>query len=607
MGEFLVQKKSESDRIIALVGNPNVGKSTVFNALTGLNQHTGNWPGKTVSLAQGRYTYKGKGYILVDLPGTYSLLSQSEEERVAVDFLLSNQADCILVVGDATCLERNLNLTLQVLQLRKKTVFCLNLLDEAKRQKLFIDENQLERSLGIPVVGTSADDRKAMDALKEKLRNVCDGFSVCEPVFSVNGDIFSDLHQKESDRVSAEFGRRASEIAALVVSGGNPDHGYEADRIVLGKWTGRILMVLLLILVFWITIKAANYPSAFLQGCFDRLGTLLRRNAPWLSGLFLDGIYATVARVVSVMLPPMAIFFPLFTLLEDLGYLPRAAFLMDHCFQKCGSCGRQVLTMSMGFGCNAVGVMGCRIISSPKERLIAILTNALVPCNGRFPAMITLITLFFSGNSLAAAWILCGFLLLAVAMTLFASGVLHETVLREKESHFILELPPYRRPRLRKILVRSLLDRTLFVLGRAVVVAAPAGAFLWIMQQTNAIAYFAHALEPIGAFLGMNGVILLAFILSIPANELLLPLILMMLDGSMAELSLQQTGEILLRNGWTWQTALCTIVFLMFHWPCSTTCLTIHKETGSWGWTAAAIILPTLIGVFLCSFIALIG
>ena len=261
----------------------------------------------------------------------------------------------------------------------------------------------------------------------------------------------------------------------------------------------------------------------------------------------------------------------------------------------------------MGFGCNAVGVMGCRIISSPKERLIAILTNALVPCNGRFPAMITLITLFFSGNSLAAALILCGFLLLAVAMTLLASGVLHETVLREKESHFILELPPYRRPRLRKILVRSLLDRTLFVLGRAVVVAAPAGAFLWIMQQTNAIAYFAHVLEPIGVFLGMNGVILLAFILSIPANELLLPLILMMLDGSMAELSLQQTGEILLRNGWTWQTALCTIVFLMFHWPCSTTCLTIRKETGSWGWTAAAIILPTLIGVFLCSFIALIG
>lgn len=605
-----VVKKDPSDRVIALMGNPNVGKSTIFNALTGLNQHTGNWPGKTVSVAQGRYCYKGTGYILVDLPGTYSLLSQSEEEAAAISFLKSGQADCVAIVADASCLERNLSLALQVMELHPKPLLCVNLLDEARRHAISVDLSALERELGIPVVGTEAATQKGLDFLKERLRNLADGFLSVHPVplgVSLDEEVWN---QRKSDRASAICAKRAEQIVEQSVSGETKFHLSTIDRLVLGRWTGCACMLALLILVFWLTIQGANRPSAWLQLGFDRLEAFLRyllSGLPnWLNGLLLDGVYATCSRVVSVMLPPMAIFFPLFTLLEDLGYLPRAAFLMDRWFQRCGSCGKQMLTMTMGFGCNAAGVMGCRIISSPKERLLAIVTNAFVPCNGKFPALLTLIALFFTDHALLGALILTAFVVLGIGGTLLTTKLLSKTILRTQESRFILELPPYRRPQWRKLLVRAFLDRTVFVLGRAASVAAPVGGILWCLQQitvkqTPLLLYLAHGLDPIGQFLGISGVILLAFVLSFPANELWLPSLAMLLSNSntWTELETVALGELLFQAGWTWKTALCAMILLLFHWPCSTTCLTIKRETGSWKWVILACLLPTLLGLFL--------
>lgn len=605
----------EKEIVIALMGNPNVGKSTVFNQLTGLRQHTGNWPGKTVSVAQGQYRYKGRTYEMVDLPGTYSLLSQSREEIEAVEYLSSGQPDCVVIVADATCLERCLNLALQVMQLHPKPVLCVNLMDEASRYGIEVQLDALERELGIPVVATSATAGEGLEQLKETLRNLHDGFLPlhCRKLpFSLEDNSWN---QGASDSVSQVFSRQAHEIAQKAVAGQRSNVISRWDRIVLGRWSGGMCMMGLLVLVFWLTIQGANFPSSMLQKGFDWilrwLRTWMSGAPPWISGLLLDGIYTTSARVISVMLPPMAIFFPLFTLLEDLGYLPRAAFYMDHSFERCGSCGKQMLTMTMGFGCNAAGVMGCRIISSPKERLLAILTNSFVPCNGKFPALMVLITIFFSDHALIGAVMLSGFVLLGTLVTLGTTKMLSHCVLREQESRFILEIPPYRRPQLRKVLLRAFWDRTLFVLGRAAAVAAPAGGILWCLQNLTwggapFLQTLCQWLEPAGKLFGMSGTIILAFILSFPANELLLPCLSMLLLGgsSMTDLSTKALGELLLGAGWNWKTALCTAIFLLFHWPCSTTCLTIAKETGSIKWTAVAVILPTLVGLLLTGLVS---
>lgn len=597
------------------MGNPNVGKSTLFNALTGLNQHTGNWPGKTVCVAQGQYQYKGKTYDVIDLPGTYSLLSQSQEEAAAVEYLSSGQADCVVIVADGTCLERSLSLALQVIQLHPRPVLCVNLMDEAARHGIAIQLDVLRRELGIPVVSTAAAAGEGLDRLRETLRNLHDGF------LPLHQKILTDLpedntwNQAASDGVSRQLSRQAKQLAQKAVHGHKPKAVFMADRLVIGRWSGGLCMLGLLLLVFWLTIQGANYPSALLQRGFDWVLLLLRQwmsgAPPWLSGLLLDGVYATSARVIAVMLPPMAIFFPLFTLLEDLGYLPRAAFYMDHRFERCGSCGKQMLTMTMGFGCNAAGVMGCRIISSPKERLLSIVTNAFVPCNGKFPALLVLISIFFSDSALLGAAILTGFVLLGVGSTLVVTKFLGTTVLREAESRFILEIPPYRKPQWKKVLIRAFRDRSLFVLGRAAAVAAPFGGILWCLQQLTVggeplLQAASRWLEPAGCLFGMSGAILLAFILSFPANELLLPCLSMVLLGgsSMADLSTTALEELLRCHGWTWQTALCTALFLLFHWPCSTTCLTIARETRSWKWTVLAMILPTAVGLVLAGIVS---
>ena len=612
--------EAASGPIIALVGNPNVGKSTLFNALTHLRQHTGNWPGKTVEVARGRYLYHGTTYTLVDLPGTYSLHPGSAEEEVTRDYLLSQEAQVTLVVVDATCLERNLALVLQVMAATWPVVVCVNLLDEAAKKHIQVDLDKLQNLLGCPVVGAAARSGQGLDALQGLLETAIADPPPPPPPDPVTEGLCPC-------RQAAVLALRAREIAAQVMTVDEAAaHRLDRrlDRLLTSRWGGIPAMLLLLSGILWLTMAGANVPSALLSDLLFRLQEPLREllehiGAPWwVVGALVDGVYQTTAWVVSVMLPPMAIFFPLFTLLEDIGYLPRVAFNMDHFFHRSGAHGRQALTMCMGLGCNACGVMGCRIIQSPRERLIAILTNAFMPCNGRFPTLIALISLFFTAGtglwrSLWAALLLMGCIVLAVAMTLWSSRLLSATVLKGMPSAFSLELPPYRFPRLGQVLIRSVLDRTLFVLGRAVTVAAPAGLVIWVaanvtVGEQSILLHLAGALEGPGRCLGMDGVILLAFFLGFPANEIVMPCILMgyLSAGTLVDYgSLPQLHSLLTANGWTAATALSVLLFTLFHFPCGTTCLTIWRETKSLRWTALAIALPLAAGVVLCSLVHL--
>lgn len=681
-------RKEQPGYTIALLGNPNVGKSTVFNELTGMNQHTGNWPGKTIELASGHFTHKEHKHEMIDLPGTYSLLAHSSEEEVTRNYICFENCDVCLVVCDATCLERNLNLVMQTMEITNKVILVLNLMDEAKKKHIEIKAKRLSELLQIPVVPMSARSHEGFDEVKEAIEKVgslafeANQAPVCyqqdleyaiqkvsevircrkmnrrflalkllDP--EVDDTMFYDaienvqevkelttsmivylegkgIYNQYEDEIVRALNSKAKEISEECIIFNNASYqqrDMRIDRIVTSRVGGLVWMVVLLSVIFWITISGANVPSELLSQMFVNI-------EDWLHGLFaswsmnplitsfiVDGIVKTCGWVISVMLPPMAIFFPLFTLLEDFGYLPRIAFNLDSFFQKACTCGKQALTICMGFGCNAVGVSGARIIDSPRERLIAIITNTFVPCNGRFPTLISIITMFFAGV-VAAPWsgllstiLLTGVILFGIFLTFVTSRFLSKTLLKGVPSAFTLELPPYRRPQFGKVIVRSMLDRTLFVLGRAVSVAIPAGAIIWLLAnvQTGDMSLLQHIsafLDPFASLMGLDGVILLAFILGFPANEIVVPIMIMayMATGSMVDISdLTVLKELFVANGWTWITAICTLMFSLVHFPCATTLLTIKKESGSWKWTLVSFLLPTLMGIVLCMLVNGVG
>lgn len=573
--------------MVALAGNPNVGKSTLFNTITGLHQHTGNWPGKTVDVAKGQTRRNMCCYEFVDLPGTYSLQGNSEDERIAGEYIASGDANCTVAVCDGNSLERSLILVLQILQMTDRVVVCVTLMDEAEKNGIFVEKEILETLLGVPVVLTSARDKhikkKILDAIDTALQTP----NMATKTFS------NPIMQAQEIALSAVTVRTQKRLQLQ----------RKTDNLLVSRCFGYGMMVLLLFVVLWITISGANYPSQLLGRGLDAVYHFLYDKftflPQFLKGLLLDGMYATSARVLSVMLPPMAIFFPLFTILEDVGYLPRMAFLLDGKMQKCGGCGKQALTMCMGLGCNAVGVMGCRIIDSPRERLIAILTNAMIPCNGRFPTLIVLSSAFFSSVFSTLSVALC--VTLSICGAMLASLFLSKTVYKHEPSVFLMEMPPFRKPRFGNILVRSLLDRTLQISLRALLVSAPAGAVLWLFANTPAFQSVISFLDPVGRVVGLNGVILLAFFFSLPANELFLPVVFMAITGVTSLQNTQVVSSDWLANQWSLEIVICVMVFTLFHWPCATTLMTIYKETKSIKQTAVAFLLPTAVGVLLCS------
>lgn len=657
---------------IALVGNPNVGKSTVFNLLTGLKQHTGNWTGKTVSVAEGKRYYHETEYRFIDLPGTYSLFYNSEEERITSEYLVDSQCDISLIVCDATALERNLILALQTIEISKKCVLCLNMMDEAKKNNVLIDLKELSNILGIPVIGISARKKHAIDvimscleesinteytansisyvpAIEEALNETESKLKNYDKLFSrwlalnilENNQEISERYVETNDfdsskvferygydektvkeKISYSFVRQAHDISSIVLPKQYDGFGKfgKADRIITGKYTSIPIIALLLVVIFWITITASNYPSELLSSFFGKTEIYLSRLFLWLhipsllSDVIINGVYKVVTWVVSVMLPPMMIFFPLFTLLEDVGFLPRLAFNVDSFFQKCNACGKQALTYCMSFGCNAVGIVSSRIIDSKKEKIIAIVTNNFIPCNGRFPILISIISIFLIGtftsriSSVLCAIVLALFIIISVLAAMLISKLLSKTLLKEEKTSYTLELPSFRKPQIGKIILRSILDRTVFVLGRAIAVAAPAGVIIWVLSSVkcNNIPLLIHIssfLDPFGKLFGMDGVIILAFILGLPANEIVIPIIVMcyMQSSYITRIeNLSVLRELFISNGWTIITAICVILFTIMHWPCSTSIITAYKETKSIKWTLLSVLTPTACGLLFC-------
>ena len=676
-------KVNSNNYTIALAGNPNVGKSTIFNSLTGMNQHTGNWPGKTVEVAYGKYKYIDKEYTLVDLPGTYSLFSKSKEEEITRDFICFEKHNLTIIVLDSTLLERNLNLATSIMQTNDNIIICLNLSDEAFKKGIKINIEKLKSILNVPILQISANKKSDINKLKKQIEKSCNEINsneliikynskiedvinkvktVLEKYSSINNNRFFAIKLLENNK---SFNNKIydylnikkesiyindvinnchsyliknnidfhSSIVNEVIQNNNLIYksvinNYESktpflDKIITSKIFGIPLMILFLSFILWLTITGANYPSELLSKLLFRINDyiydiLTILNTPLIiKSLITDGIIKTLCWIISVMLPPMAIFFPLFTLLEDAGFLPRIAFNLDKLYQKAKCHGKQALTMCMGFGCNACGVIGCRIIDSKRERLIGILTNSFVPCNGRFPALIAIISMFLvtgKYKGIKASIILTSLLVLSIFITLIVSKILSKTILKGFPSSFLLEMPDYRKPQIKKVIIRSIFDRTLFVLKRAIIVAIPSGIIIWIISNItinniSVLNYLINILDPFAKIFGLTGTILIAFILGMPANEIVIPIMIMSYLNSSSLTnygSLYELKNIFINNGWTIKTAICTIIFILFHFPCMTTVLTIKKETNSKLWTILSFLLPTITGLIICFIINLL-
>ena len=670
----------KNKEIVCLVGNPNTGKSSIFNELTGFHQHTGNWSGKTVVNAYGEYKHKGEDYGVIDLPGIYSVFSYSQEEEVAREFICFGKYDVLVVVCDMTCIERNISILFQILEMNKKVILCLNLCDEARDKNIIVDINKMEKELKIPIIKTSVKENIGIEELKDKIRYVLDNkyefkdndlkyeeeiekkvTSICEKldflkstdnkrwislrILDSDEDFFSFMksHLTEDENEKLKLLREEynegnfKEVRENIIEtiyekcksirsnyveqkGDKYLRDRKIDDIITSKKFGIPIMISLIAVILFITINLSNIPSSILSNMFNYLEEKLSIFLNYLHfpvfihDMLVYGIFRVTGWVISVMLPPMAIFFPMFTFLEDLGYLPRVAFNMDHIFKRAGCHGKQCLTMCMGFGCNCAGVIGTRIIESKRERLIAIITNNFVPCNGRFPLIIVLSSIFFSVttstvvNSVVTSLIVTGMVIIGICITLLISYILSKTLLKGEPSSFTLELPPYRKPKLGTILYTSFIDRTIFVLGRAVMIAAPFGIIIWVLANIfiNDVSIMGHIvsfLNPIAKVIGLDGTILAAFIIGIPANEIIIPIMLMsyLSTGQLIDFDTASSLGIILRdNGWTIITAINTMLFSLLHFPCSTALWTIKKETGSNKWTFLSFLIPTIVAFVVC-------
>lgn len=620
--------------LIALTGCPNTGKTTIFNGLTGRNTPTGNWAGTTVEPAVGSYMYSGCTYLLADIPGSDSLSAGCQWETLPRDFLRSGLADAVLVVCSASALERGLAYLDRILRLDRvrqtglPVVFCLNLWDEAKKRCLSIDLDLLSDVLQIPVVPCCARSREDLDDVKTAIHHAC-------TTGHHSPFLYECLDFSPMRLANACCGRRHCAMAL-------PSLPF--DRLATDPLYGKLFLFLLMTALFWITMAASAPISALLQRGIARLSSPLQallsraHTPPWLVSCLVRGIGLPLAWALPLMLPPMAVFFPLLALAGESGLLPRAAFAMDRCLERCRACGRQCISMAVGLGCSAAGVLNCRSIASRRQRLAAILTSSLIPCSGKFPLLAALLPLFFAGmpgtaqfpgtarpaplslwTGLFRALILSGVFTAALGVNLGLSRLLSHALPGERPSSFILELPAFRRPPFGKVILNSLFNRVLLVMGRMAAVALPAGMLIWISARIfcpgpaggwfslapgsapSLLDAFVRLFEPLGALAGLDGAILAAFFIGLPANEAVLPLILMIYLQSGGPDSAGSLSQFLALHGWTWRTALCLMAFCVFHWPCLTTCRTVRRETGSLLWTAAAVLIPTLAGLLLCA------